>query len=304
VATATQIGEELRNVCENSRLAVAFVDAGLRLRAFSPEFARVFDLRDRDRWRPLWDAVSELIPEQGWSERLDAAIRTGIRCEGPLEVPRLGQTFLLTVTGYRTGAGALDGAVLALSDVTELRRARRDRSQLTAVVATSPDAIVGLDPDGLVLSWNPAAERLFGWTGEEVLGRDISVLVPEERKAESDEALLRLRRGERPESARTQRRHKDGRIVSVAVEFAPANGVGGKIEGSTMIARETAEGLEARLYGTAHDLRGPVRSIGSFAELLLFEFGATLDPVAKDYVERIARAAQKMDQLVTGLARP
>lgn len=288
---------------ESARLAAVFLDAGLRIRSFSPEFGRIFSLRDRDRSRPIWEAVPDFVPEQGWAARLDAAARTGLRGEAPLELMRSGQTFLVAVTGYRTNAGALDGAVLTLTDVTEIKRAKRDHSQLTAIVHCSEDAIVGLDPEGLVLTWNPAAERLLGWTGEEILGREASVLVPDERRAEHDQLLGRMRQGERAEPLETVLRHKDGRALPVILLLSPVSGLAGAVVGVSMIVRPSQNVLDEKLYTIAHDLRGPLRSIGSFAELLLYEKGDALDPVAKDYAERIARGAQKMDLLLSDLVR-
>ena len=73
-------------------------------------------------------------------------------------------------------AGKLAGAVLTFTDVTEVKLARRDHSQLAAIVHSSDEAIVSLDLEGVVQSWNPGAERLFGWSGEEILGRPAAVL--------------------------------------------------------------------------------------------------------------------------------
>jgi PAS domain S-box-containing protein len=325
VTIGPESGEELRNLYESSRLPAVFLDGGCRVRSFSSEFGRLFNLGDRDRWRMFWEAAPEFRPELGWAQRLETAMTTGLRCEAPLELIRTGQTFLVAATGYRTNAGKLDGAVLTFTDVTEVKLARRDHSQLAAIVHSSDEAIVSLDLEGIVQSWNPGAERLFGWSGEEILGRPVSVLVPPEKAAEQADILLRLRRGDRVPSTDTLRLRKDGSVLEVAVTLSPIVGIAGSVVGSALVARDIAERkraqrdleervrersaelveinqqLEAFVYSIAHDLRAPLRTMSSFAELLLEEFGATLDPVARDYSERIARGAENMDRLLIDL---
>ena len=87
----------------------------------------------------------------------------------------------------RTEAGDLSGVVLVFRDVTERRRAEEAESRLTAIVHSSDDAIVSKNLNGIVRSWNPAAQRLFGYTSEEAIGRSITLIIPPERLAEEDQ---------------------------------------------------------------------------------------------------------------------
>jgi len=111
--------------------------------------------------------------------------------------------------------------------------------------------IVGKDLNGIVTSWNPAAERLFGFTAQEAIGRSLRIIVPADRQAEEDEVLSRLRRGETIEPFETVRVRKDGTPIDVAVTVSPIKDAGGRIVGASKIARDIGE----RLRGEAERAR-------------------------------------------------
>src|SRR5882762_9796495 len=96
-----------------------------------------------------------------------------------------------------------------------------DSARLAAIVDSSDDVIVSKTLDGIITSWNPAAERLFGWTAAEAVGRPITLIIPEERRAEKDTILARIRRGERVEHFDTVRITKDRRLVDVSLTVSP-----------------------------------------------------------------------------------
>lgn len=112
---------------------------------------------------------------------------------------------------------------------------------LAAIVASSEDAIISKTLDGIVTSWNPAAERTFGYTAEEMIGRPIALLSPPGDAAEMPRILDRLRRGERIERLETRRRHKDGRIIDVSLTISPIRDADGRIVGASKVARDITE---------------------------------------------------------------
>lgn len=113
---------------------------------------------------------------------------------------------------------------------------------LAAIVEGCDDAIIGKDLDGIVTSWNPAAERLFGYAGAEIIGRPISILAPPGRENEMPAILDRLRRGERVERYETMRRRKNGRLVEVSLTVSPVRDPSsGQIVGASKIARDITE---------------------------------------------------------------
>jgi PAS domain S-box-containing protein len=115
------------------------------------------------------------------------------------------------------------------------------RAQLAAIVDSSDDVIVSKTLDGIITSWNRAAERLFGWTAAEAIGRHITLIIPQSRLGEEDEILARLRRGERIEHFETVRRRKDGSSVDLSITVSPIRDDTGRIIGASKIARDITE---------------------------------------------------------------
>lgn len=113
--------------------------------------------------------------------------------------------------------------------------------RLAAIVQFSDDAIVGKDLNGIVTDWNGAAERLYGYTAEEMIGTPITRVIPEERLGEEDEILSRLRRGERIDHYETVRKRKDGSLVDVSLTVSPIRDGRGKVVGASKIARDITE---------------------------------------------------------------
>jgi PAS domain S-box-containing protein len=134
--------------------------------------------------------------------------------------------------------GNVLGVVLIFRDVTEARRAVEARLRLSAIVESSDDAIISKNLDGIIVSWNKAAERLYGYTAEEVVGKPIALLVPPDQPDELPGIMARLRRGERIEHFETVRVCKDGRRLDVSLTISPVKGAGGRIIGASKIARD------------------------------------------------------------------
>ncbi|MBI3636758.1 MAG: PAS domain S-box protein, partial [Candidatus Rokubacteria bacterium] len=109
---------------------------------------------------------------------------------------------------------------------------------LAAIVENSDDAIFGTDLRGIVTSWNPAAERMFGYRAAEVIGQPNTLTIPEDRRREEDEVLERARRGERTQSLETVRRAKNGRLVDVSLAVSPVRDAKGDVVGASRIARD------------------------------------------------------------------
>ncbi len=156
--------------------------------------------------------------------------------------------FLAYMTPLFDEVGTLTGAINTLFDtrsseptqaeIAVRKQTERAARQLAAIVESSDDAIVSKDLNGIVASWNKAAERLFGYSAEEVIGKSITLLIPTERLAEEDEILRRIGRGERVEHFETVRRCKDGRTVDVSLVISPIVDRKGKVIGASKIARD------------------------------------------------------------------
>ena len=134
--------------------------------------------------------------------------------------------------------GELVGIVIVFRDVTERRRAERERARLAAIVEGSDDAIASKTLDSIVSSWNPAATRLFGYKPEEIIGKSIRIIIPPELQAEEDAILGQLRRGDRVDHFETVRLAKDGTRLDVSLTISPIRDPSGAIVGASKIARD------------------------------------------------------------------
>src|SRR2546421_2211284 len=121
-----------------------------------------------------------------------------------------------------------------------------DAYRLAAIVATSDDAIISKDLNGVVQSWNAAAERMFSYTAGEVVGRSITLIIPPERLSEEQEVLSRIRSGHSVEHYETWRRRKDGALVPISLTVSPIRDDLGRVIGASKIARDISDRLRAQ----------------------------------------------------------
>ena len=138
-------------------------------------------------------------------------------------------------------AGKLTHSRWFVRDVTHERLAESARAHLAAIVHSSDDAIVSKTLEGIIRSWNQAAERLFGYTAEEAVGQPITLIIPPERVQEEQEILEKLRRGERIDHFETVRAAKSGRRIDVSLTISPIRNAHGVIVGASKIARDISE---------------------------------------------------------------
>lgn len=231
----------------------------------------------------------------------------------------------------RDSRGTLIGVVLVFRDVTAQREAQLAALRLAAIIEGSDDAIVAKNLNGIVTSWNPGAERIFGYSAAEMVGESIKKLIPEERLEEEDLILARLQRGERVDHFHTVRKRKDGVYIDVALTISPIRDSDGLIIGASKIARdvtelklaqqrletyaaeleekveertrklrETVAELEAFSYSLSHDMRAPLRAVQSFCELVIEDYGDRI-PEGVAHLRRSIAAAARLDRLITDI---
>jgi PAS domain S-box-containing protein len=142
-------------------------------------------------------------------------------------------------------AGKIIGGINMLVDITERKRAELAGAHLAAIVANSDDAIISKRLDGVITSWNAAAERLFGYSAKEAIGQSITMLIPADRLDEEPKIIERLKRGERVDHFETKRRRKDGSLVDISLTISPVTNPDGTIIGASKIARDISERKQA-----------------------------------------------------------
>lgn len=124
---------------------------------------------------------------------------------------------------------------------TAARDAEELGNRLAAIVASSDDAIISKNLDGIIVTWNEAATRIFGWQPEEVIGKSVTVLIPEDRLEEEPAILARLRAGQRVDHYQTVRVRKDGSLVDISLTISPVRNAAGEIVGASKIARDITQ---------------------------------------------------------------
>jgi PAS domain S-box-containing protein len=192
---------------------------------------------------------------------------------------------------------------------------------LAAIVNSSDDAIIGKTPDGMITTWNLAAQRMYGYSADEIIGQPIAVLCPPDRVAEIQEILSKIRSGERVSYRETTRQRKDGTIFPVSVTISPVWDHRHDLVGASSIARDVSEryriqaelrlrtadlecayqDLETFSYSVSHDLRAPLRALDGLSSALLEDCGQSLSEAGLGYTKRIRAAAEQMTTLIEDL---
>ncbi|HEY0455399.1 MAG TPA: CHASE domain-containing protein, partial [Verrucomicrobiae bacterium] len=226
--------------------------------------------------------------------------------------------------------------VMVVTDISERRQAEQNKFHLAAIVESSQDAILSVNLEGLIQSWNKGAEKMFGYASREIVGKPLLVLIPPERHREETEFMTRLRRGERIEHYETVRLRKGGVKIDVSLSISPINDPQGRFIGISKILRDITESkrlqlalaqaqselkshaehlekvvtertselretiaeLESFSYSLSHDMRAPLRAMKGFSQILEEEFGAQLGPEGNGYLKKIGAAAGRLDQLI------
>lgn len=189
--------------------------------------------------------------------------------------------WIFTASPVRDDDGQLNFAVCIIRDATDRVHGVRANARLAAIVASSSDAVVGKTLDAIITNWNPAAERLYGYTAEEAVGQSVSMLIPPDTTPQLSSIMERLRNGEHLDTFETVRVRKDGTRIDVSLTISPIRDQDDRIVGASTIARNITEQRRAqdalRLLAEAGDVLG--------ASL---DYETTLTNVAQLIVPRLA----------------
>jgi two-component system cell cycle sensor histidine kinase/response regulator CckA len=219
----------------------------------------------------------------------------------------------LTVSPIVEG-GRITGASHVARDISDRKRLELANSQLAAIVESSEDAIISKDLQGYIRTWNDSAARVYGYTPDEVTGRNMTFLLPPGRENEEEQILEKIRRGERVEHFETTRLRKGGALIHVALTISPIRSTDGELVGASHVARDITERLafEAQMRqaqrleslgvlagGIAHDFNNLLTGIIGNASLAA-ESLADAD-AARPYLGELALSAERAADLIRQL---
>ncbi len=216
--------------------------------------------------------------------------------------------------------------------LTQVQEQNRVRGRLAAIVESSDDAIISRSLEGIITTWNPGAEKIFGYTAQEIIGQPVFLLVPPELHEEESAILARLAGGGGVQLSETVRIRKDGTHVQISATMSPLKDADGRVLGDSQIARDITERkiaeqkirslnaeleqrvvertrsleaanreLESFSYSVSHDLRAPLRHIDGYAQMLSEHVGDALGEKPRRYLRTIVDTVEEMGLLIDNL---
>ena len=254
-----ELNDDIEHLLNGTDVATMFLDRDLCIRKFTPRIAETFQVIPNDVGRPL-RTFSHDLDHAGLTTDIERVLREGVTVESQTWDKR-GRCYFLRILPYRgrtkdtkeapqgkrpePPAGP-DGVVLTLTDISPLEQARAKLAQLSAIVESSDDAIIGSTLEGIITSWNNGATRLYGHAAEEAIGRHLSFLSPPDQRVEIADILRNLKEGHPVERLESIRLRKDGSPVDVSVTFSPVLDGAGRIVGVSAISRDITQLVRAR----------------------------------------------------------
>jgi len=236
-----------RAIADAVDAAVISTDRDATITSWNPAAERLYGYTEHD---VLGQLVTTLVPPELRAEELKFHTRVlaGETLHDIVATRRRADgsdvTIVLTLSPIRSD-GQVIGVLRIARDGTNREQAERASRRLAAIVESSDDAIVSKDLEGVVTSWNRAAEKMFGYSPEEMIGRSIRTIIPDDLQHEEDEVLARIRRGERVEHFETVRRRKDGGRLNISLTVSPIRDFTGRVIGASKIVRDISDRKQA-----------------------------------------------------------
>lgn len=246
IGELSEVNRDIGHLLESIEVATLYLDRDLRIRKYTPEAERLFGLVEHDLGRRL-ASFNQPLQYPNFMKDVEA-VRDGAPRVEAEALAQGGQWYFMRLLPYRV-ADKIEGVVITMTNATALAAARARARHLSAIVEFSGDAIIALDTEGKVLSWNAAATRLYGYTGDEMIGNNVSIIVPPEDRASFQALLQEIGRGSDLVNVATTRIAKSGARLEIAKTMSPVRDASGQITGIATIDRNIHQQklLERRL---------------------------------------------------------
>jgi two-component system, chemotaxis family, CheB/CheR fusion protein len=252
ISELKELNTDMAHLLEGTDVGTVFIDRELRIRRFTARIASVFRFQPFDIGRRITD-FSHNIERPQLIDEIEQVRTTGRVVEDEVR-DRNAVPYFLRILPYRTNrngdldaeASEIAGVVLTLTDLSALDRARAHLAELSAIVESSEDAIIGNTLAGTITTWNRGAARLYGYPAKEAIGHGVDMLMQEGREAELGSLLERARRGETVEHVRALSRDRNGAHVEVSATLSPIHDREGAIVGVSAIGRDIAPLIDAQ----------------------------------------------------------
>ena len=220
----------------------------------------------------------------------------------------------VSVSPVRDSTGTIVGAASIKRDISSLKQAVEISARLAAIVESSEDAILSKALDGTILTWNAAAERMYGYSAAEMIARSIYALVPPDAQTEERSILERVARGEHVAHYETRRQRKDGSLIDVSLTLSPVRDATGKVIAASSIQRDITqrkqteetlrqvakmEAIGALAGGLAHDFNNQLYAVSGFAHFIARDPG--LSPASRQDLLEIQKVTERMASLTRQL---
>jgi PAS domain S-box-containing protein len=310
-----QAEEDYRNLFERAPVGLCRITLSGEFLDANPALVQILGYPDRDALMGV--NVVDLCIDQAVREQLRARLERTETVTIEAEMRRRDGVVIWVQNDARAVRDA-SGRVVhfegVIQDITQRKQAA-EVLRLAAIVESSGDAILTKTLDGIILTWNAAAERMYGYSAQEIIGRPVSILVPPDRPDEIPHILECLKRGEHFDHYETVRVRKDGTRFDVSLTISPIRDAAGTIIGASGISRDITETKRTQdalqrakqeaerasqaknefLSRMSHELRTPMNAILGFSQLLEMD---TLNPGQRESVDHILRGGRHLLELI------
>jgi two-component system, chemotaxis family, CheB/CheR fusion protein len=295
---------DLQNLLDSTEIATIFLDEDLRVKGYTPGMKELFHLRDADRGRPLDEIVSRLAYGDLKDDVL-SVLTTLTFVEREVDIAKSGATFIMRIRPYRTIDRGIDGVVITFVDISHRKRTEETLREHASIVEFSTDALVSLTLAGVVRSWNPGAERLFGCGASEAIGRLISDVAGLDWVGEQIAAIEDAKAGKVVGPFETIAMRQDGAHLDVELTLMPILGSNDAVAALAMSARDIGERKNADTHRTlllrelSHRVKNALATVQSIATQTL-KGAPTPEAFGISFSSRLMALANTHDLLTQG----